>query len=203
MLVSTQCQLFVWVNVIHFTWNCRYKQSLQRFLFCHGCLNSINAIGSLTLDMIKVTMAGLCMSCSASLNSYDMVPYQLLLSPCQPSSLLCGDELANINQESDCVGGSFLHRLALLCVPSLPFQNHRVWELLEPSASLLNHYVISQQSNRSFLSCFPLRRCRHVQGWMSYMLFVLPLMHNMHFPYQCSAISQRFVILYTILGHKL
>lgn len=64
-----------------------------------------------------------------------------------------------INQEPECVGGSLLHRLTVLCVPPLPFQNNWMWELLVPSACLWNHYVISQQSKRPFLCYFPLSTC--------------------------------------------
>lgn len=81
--------------------------------------------------------------------------YYLPVSPAAYSVVMSWH---NINREPDCVGGSLLRRLALLCVASLPFQNHWMWELLEPSARLLNHYAISQQSKQSFLSFSPLRR---------------------------------------------
>lgn len=81
--------------------------------------------------------------------------YYLLVRPAAYSVVMSWQ---NINQEPACVGGSLLRRLTLLCVPSLPSQNHWTWELLEPSACLLKHYAISQQSKQSFLCYSPLRR---------------------------------------------
>lgn len=117
---------------------------------------------------IRVTITDLCASCSASC---DTVPHQLLLSPCQSSGLLCGDELAQ--HES----GTWL------CGRKSPPQTHTAVCTLFTfpkavnagalgSPLLSNHYVISHQSKSLFLSCSPLRRCMK-SGWRLKELYIV------------------------------
>lgn len=105
-------------------------------LFCPGCLvtSDVKAFFHYTITCSKRRGSPLQLiarDAALPVALHHPSCYYLLASLAANAAVMSWHD---INQGSDCVGGSLLRRLAEQCVPTLPFQNHWMWELLELSA---------------------------------------------------------------------